>query len=903
MIIHFGLHLDGMQPAPPVTAIGSVTLGPARFLDVLETQLGLPPVIVRPGEALLAYQHCLRECNEQTRFYHRSFEVDRLGVARPLLDWRTQWYEAGWQGSFAHPVAKRLADMAEVERLAKERVPLVNGQRLQRIDAALKDGLVTQIDHIVLHDDPDELPAAWQAVFAHFEVEVTRGARASAEGTTDTDLRTVQDTLHELAEEEEGAQRELQTLKGDDSLIIVRGVSRDLSAQALGEYLLETGALTDSVVIAERDGIIVDNALEGVGLARTGFQHYSRFRAATQVLKLALGLIWAPISPHLLLQFLSHSVGPLPRHARSTLAEAVASEPGVGGHAWEEAVGQIEQRMRERFGATEETIKELTDDIKVWLECDRYAPSEGAPTDIVIARTQRCATWLTSRLHGADAGSESDLFAAALGQSEALIAALAGLKSQGELSIGRIALEQLVDEVTGNAPDPGTFAQAGHVRATTEPATITQPWQTVIWWDLSPQTLQVGYPWSDAELIELVANGVALPTPDEQVRARTRAWLRPILNARAQLILVIHDREEGYHPLWNQLTSLFENFNELRIEDELLGDHGRSAIPVLGVNTEPLAGKPLAAQRRWWDLPKDCGLSPRSQESYSSLQKLIYYPHEWVLNYPARLRPGRASDLTSGNRLYGNLAHRLFESFFESHADWVNLDAAALRHWLSDYLLRLVTQEGAVLCEPGFGVIRQQVIATLENAFHRLLSHLKQADIETVKAEYWTEAPFQDIHIRGGIDLLLMSKAGREIVLDAKWGGQVYRGQELAENRHLQLATYAYLRKASGDADRWPYQAFFIISTGDILAQDTSIFPGAVAYPPETGEGVQALWKSMSETIYWRWDQLGTGQIEVNVAGTEPTDRSIPPESGMNTVVDPDNFDDFTWLTGWEDGA
>ena len=42
VIIHFGLHFDGMQPGPPETCAGVLTAGPQRLLKELEQQLGLP---------------------------------------------------------------------------------------------------------------------------------------------------------------------------------------------------------------------------------------------------------------------------------------------------------------------------------------------------------------------------------------------------------------------------------------------------------------------------------------------------------------------------------------------------------------------------------------------------------------------------------------------------------------------------------------------------------------------------------------------------------------------------------------------------------------------------------------------------------------------------------------------
>jgi hypothetical protein len=337
MIVHFGLHLDGLHPAPPRTAVGEAVVGPARFLDLLELQLGLPPVRARPGEALLAYRRCLAALDGRRRFYHRSFrEADEIAVARTLLDWRQQWYEAGWSGGFSGRVSQRLSDLADVEHLAREQVPPTRGQRLQRIVAAVRQ-LRTQIDAVVLHEDPEALPAAWRALLEHFETALAPGVELRPHGRAGTDLHTVQTTLLELAEAAEGREAARRELRGDRSLLVIRGASRDISAHAIGELLLDPGALEDTVVIAERDGIIIDNALERVGSARAGFQHYSRFRAVTQVLKLGLGLLWEPINPHLLLQFLIHPLGPLPAGVRAMLAEAVSEQPGIGGSKWRQA--------------------------------------------------------------------------------------------------------------------------------------------------------------------------------------------------------------------------------------------------------------------------------------------------------------------------------------------------------------------------------------------------------------------------------------------------------------------------------------------------------------------------------------------------------------------------------------
>ncbi len=928
MIVHFGLHLDGMTPEPPRTAAGIATAGPARLLGLLELQLGLPTPAVRPGQALLAYKSCLEDLDHPTRFYHASLAIDPIGVARTLLAWRAAWYEAGWRGSFTGKVSRRLADLADVETLARERVPPNTGQRLQRIAAALDDGLVTQIERIVLHDEIEALPVAWRDVLAHFRCDTAEGVAPAARAAPGTDLFRIQECLLALDDdampapgnETPDGKRPRIRLSGDDSLIVVRAASRDVSAQVIGEYLRGRADRGDDVVlIAERDGIIVDNALERVGLPRAGFQHYSRFRAVTQVLKLALSLVWKPLGPRPLLQFLLHPVGPLPGRVRSALAEAVAAEPGVGGHAWTNALAELAERERQLAAERGDTdvearIEALREDVRHWLECERFAPDHGAPTTLLIERAQRCSTWLARRLNAAD-GSERELFAAALAQSEALIDALASLRERGTERVGRLLLERLVDEVTGFSPDPAITAEAGHVRATTSAAAITRPWDTVIWWDIAAQGDRVDYPWSDAELAELRAEGIALPSTDDVIRLRARAWTRPVLNARRRLVLVVHDGDAGHHPLWSRLASIAEGFNEVRLEDALLG--GAESIAPLRVPLEPIERRPLPVRRRWWRLPGGVRIPRRSTESFSSLTKLVYHPHQWVLRYAARLTPGRAANLTDGALLYGKLAHRLFEAYFASLPNGAFTARPAqteLDRWLRRTLAEIVEREGAVLDEPGMGVTRERVLATIERAFFALLGHLDEAGIARVSPEVWHDVPFRpdggDTRLCGSVDLVLEDGRGREIVLDVKWGGLERRGQEIEENRALQLATYAYMRSRPEAAGRWPQHAYFIVQTGDIVAADARIFPNARVFAPAMPETAEQVWRRLLRTYDWRLEQIDAGAIEVNVAATEPDDPVTPPDElttppadGLAVDMGPDGFDDYVALTGWEPGV
>ncbi|MCZ6889710.1 MAG: PD-(D/E)XK nuclease family protein [Gammaproteobacteria bacterium] len=902
MKVRFGLLRDGLDPAPPHTSLGEVTVGPLGLLQILETDLGLPPVLGHAAARVIAYRRCLDEANDFARFYHASFAVDPIGVASTLLRWRDEWTEAGWDGSFTGS-EQRLADMGAVEVCARERVSAGIGERLRRVLTALKKRR-TQVRTLILLDDPDELPLAWRRVVDAIGFVVSAGVLLEPRAAAGSDLQTMQAQLLSTV-----AETDKVRLRGDGSVVIIKAVSRDISARALAE-MLRVESDGSCVVIAERDGIIFDNALERSGLPRCGFQHRSRFRAVTQVLKLSLALLWQPLDPHLLLQFLLHPLGPLPRGVRQPLAEAVAAQPGIDGALWRGAVERI------LAGRDEADAREVLEAIRYWFGGERFGGPggvrgvrgvrgirgiDGAPIDVLAERTQRVASWLLGRLATADDEARS-VFAASYAQCEALLAALAqfdehGQNAKTQTRVEKIELDRLLDEVTRAQPDPHSFSQIGHVRAATDPALITDVWDEVIWWDMQAQHVDFAYPWSGAEVKALAQAGVSLPAPEDRLGHVNRHWLRAVVNCRKRLILVIHHSDAGYHPLWSQIQHRFTGWAELALDETLLGGD-RESLPLLDVETPVLSVQPLPLAKRWWTLPSTVNLPLRDVESYSSLRKLYDHPHEWVLHYAGRLRAGRTSDLADGPLLYGSLGHRLLERFFTEHQDWAASSPSDIDAWLAEALPALIAEEGAVLLEAGRGVDRQYVTTTLERALARLVEHLREARIVDVATEHHDQVPYQEGALQGDIDLLLTDESGRCIVMDAKWGSEPFREREMQSNRHLQLATYAYLRRTATGSNSWPYPAYFIITTGNVLAPDDTVFPQALVQAPPPDQNIETLWQQSESTFRWRRGQLDAGLIEVNVAGTVPTERSYPPPDGLDTLVDPDRFDDFGRLTG-----
>ena len=864
MFVRFGLHRDGHHPAPVETAVGEVVVGPRGLLRLLESDLGIPPADHHAAEEVAEYRACLDEANDLARFYRESFAVDPVGVARTLVDWRRDWYLRGWDGTFPSGAPLRLADLAAVEERAAGRVPAGFGERIRRV-LELLDERRTQIRGVEALDPLDDLPLLWRRLLRRLGCS-ERGMPSAGAAAPESDLGKLQTLL---------ATGRREPLSGDGSLLVVRALSRDVTAQAVAEMLRAAQDAQRAVVIASRDGIVLDNALHRVGLPRAGFQHYSPFRAASQVVKLALALVWEPLDPHRLLQFLIHPLSPLPWKARTRLAEAVAAQPGIGGPEWNKAMGDVAEHAAE---------------ITFWTTPQRHPVAQGAPVEALRERVGRCARWLAKRLAAAGGDEPVLVYRAAYSQADALANTLAQRQSAGVARIAKVEVDRLVDEVARPLPDETTAPDAGHVPATEHPGNVTEVVEQVFWWDVAPSRLDLTPTFSPAERHALAAAGVVLATAQDQIAAETRAWQRAVLNCRRRLVLVVHDDDDGArHPLWGRIAGQLKGWKEARLDEGLLQGREES-LAALAIAAPPLAKRPLPRKRRWWRL--DAPIPRRETESYSSLVKAYYHPHQWVLDYHARLRGSRITGVADGALLYGSLAHRVFEKFFAENANWRTLSKAKAQCWLDATLDNLIETEGAVLLEHGRAVDRQRVTTTLERCLFGLLEHLERAGAVRATSEQAIETPFDGGVLRGYADLVLERADGARAVLDAKWGSEPYRMTEIAQGRHLQLAVYGFTLQEDGS---WPACGYYIVTTGNVLAPERSFFPAAQG--ADNAEDARTVWERSLATRRWRLEQLRRGTIEVN-AGAEPDDASAPPAGGLETRVDADRFDDFVWLTG-----
>ena len=877
MIIYLGLHLDGQRAWRPTNRLGEITVGPAGLLGVLEIQLGLASGDASAAERVVQYRDCLKRCDSEERFYHRTFAADELGTAATLLGWRDLWHLHGWQGAFEASASVKLRDLGAVEALAKDLVQPSAGERLLAVLGILKRRATT-VAEIRLLDPLASFPKRWREVLALLPTKQMLPQSA--------DWKPGKGFLGKL----QGNLRAARNRKGvaplawkaDGTVTVARAETRFLAGAWLSSKLGAESFV--DLIVAPAGGDRLDAICAAGGRSRQGLQEPSPFRPSLQVLPLALEILWEPLNFYGVLQFLTHPVCPVPGYARRILAAKLADRPGIGGDAWTDALKKID----EHYGGPESAnAKAVREKIKFWVEHPRHAQDAGAPIGSVIERVAKLQDYFQSRLGDTDPVARV-AFNAGFSQCKDFQAALRSLELQGTKSVRPRQLQRLVAQATARgSSNPLREAEVGAQLAITNPGAAIECCGRVLWWQLTPPPLPASYPWSQAELASLALAGAELPAIEVLLELLADDWLRPVFAAQSELILVLPPDGEEVHPIWQMIKAVTKDIPVVALE-ELISGPSESTVEIVHAA--------LPRPRRWWNLPADVPLTPQGSDSFSSLELFVFNPYQWLLRYPARLRSSNILSVTNDFLLFGRLAHELIDRLFR-RPDALSMNASKFEAWYRDAFDHLIEEEGAVLLMPG----RR---ADLEGLRMRLASALEELRVQIAKSgavEVLPELPLKG-HYAGGeligfADIVIRKKSAERALLDLKWAGHNKYPQKLRDNRHLQLAIYAELMRQMDGA--FPGVAYFILHSAKLFAPDDRCFPGAQVVESASKEGTAQLWARFVETWKWRKDQVNQRAFEVALESVNESESLVPPDSALALEYLNPAYNDYLTLAGW----
>ena len=897
MHIVFGWELDGHSYPPTATgcvaAIGQPVVGPTGLLNLLEVSLGLAGPTMPAAVRIARYQGRLRALDDGRQFYSQSFARDAWATAKQILAWRDELCAAGWTGTPIVGGGSRLGALAELETISAQTLGKNIGERLQAILRSLCSVDDLGIDRLDVTSPESMLPSMWRKLLAQLRnigvIVRALPPRCAAEGN---DLAAVQRSL--LGEG-------LSQFAGDGSFVLLDAEDEWQAADAVASWLA-AGDNSTTVIVRGGGGVALDEACSRKGLPRPGRTEASPLRSALQVLPLALEIIWDPLDPARLLEFLSLPQSPLPGSVTRRFVSALVKQPGIGSPqwlaAWKKSIEKLgEWRSADGLvaSALKKEIEKTSQEWHFWLEPKRFNRSEGIPSSRAQEVCQRIAKWSA----GIASRDDDPLFFAAASNASALSEAIAVL---GAERIPAIQLGRMVDAVTAAGQSaPTATGEAAPWSVIDESGRIWGPAELVVWWsfcgEVSPP---LRHPWASKELAALAAAGVQIELIEDSCLRRAEGWRQAILNARSRVILVAPRRLAGEatapHPLWHEIVAALESARAVpRATFSARSIAGDGEVRVSGRVLKRCAVAPssLPVARSRWSVPPST-VRRRETELITSVRQLIECPLAWALKYGAHIRPGALNVLPDDDNLIGIVAHAIVERLFEQRKAWRPDEAAIEASRLFDVL---AVELAAPLLRVGNSVEYQRAKVGVVDAIRQFVIIISNAGLTMRGCEQEIEVPFEPGQkFKGFLDLALEDERGNSIIIDMKWSKQDrYRRDEVQEGRALQLAAYAWLEEQSG---RHPIGAgYFMMRQQTLLFTEPIPFSKANHVP---GSDLQQTWRDLRQAYVQRMAEVEAGELIVKGVPADEEDADVDP---MPQIEAGCRFCDYRPLCGAPDGG
>lgn len=919
MRIIFGLQLD--ETAYPKAQSHEQILSENGFLSWLEQQYGWQPAQKQEHLRIEQFRQLLGIYlnYEPNAFFEASFRTDSLATAQRLLDMWDTLRLAGWDFSPQEGMPDRLRVFSGLWQINEgENCLVAEGfvERFLRIETALNLMPIGVLKLVQLNEPLDFYPAHWKRVFSLLEaqqIQILPNPNQHFErlkASKNTDLWDFQTQILQAAAPAPHAPR------ADGSLLLLKA-DNERSAANFCAHLFKQNPRFRPLIYTQQKNRGLDMAFIQHGLPSLGIVSASLARPTLQLLKLATVFLWKPVDPYKILEFLSLPNKPFHDGFARELGLVLAKHPGLFGESWSAGVARFlgnfdelieKEPQRARHWRAEKEKAQAP--YNFWFRRYRYtAGREQVPARVVVELFEYIQYWamqeaenyverirkLEDRIEKANyQKSPSAQTQILIRQREELIQSqtpLLNLHQQADKliqvlntlpknanTLSPLELERLIR--TLNEPAPFAFrpAEAQHLDYVSAPSAILTPVESVFWWGfVQPEQPNLQEFWYPKEITYLEAQNVHFPSLSEQYKCRNWQEKIPVLMADNQLILVVpasvDGRDTNPHPFWEDLNAIFgKSLEHITYKianfwsDNPENDPQKSLIEKFFQIPEYAALTPafFSASNAYLELTQTDILTPREEESFTSLNDLIYAPYEWVFKNKLELRKSAILSVTSDETLKGNLAHIILKNLLAPETPEKAADLSSkktLSAWFDKHWGEFIETEAANFNLYGQETELLKFKSHIETAAWALVVAIKTNHWEVAGCELPIEGELGGQKLIGTADLVL--KRGQEwAVIDLKWARAARLQEKIKNEQDLQLVIYS---KLVHPEQGWAHTAYFSLQDAKLSARNRLGFKQAeVVGKIENFEAVHAqIWKKIENTYLWRMAQLAEGQVEI----------------------------------------
>jgi len=845
MKIIYSPHYDGEiflgdQPA----MMGVKYVGTMGLLEELGLRVGIRNKPMSDVEREANYLYAMQKHIIQTPF-EKASKVDPIGVASKLMRWRDDLIMAGWDKTVQASTRNfpKLSLLAAIE--ADFKVLGVADLWRDVYDACQKDKTVAKSIKEIQIDCPwSEIPALVQLTLNDVENKGVIITKSVPEENKTQKLDVEKFKMLEFA---------------------------DLNDAY--EWVAKVSDLPTETVIVNRDNVRLNHTLFTWDMPAV---HSSLVRSNPQLLqlfKLSMSVFARPFNLQNLVSYLRLPMSPIPTKLRYALAFLLTKNGGFG-----------EKKLREEGNATGKNLDDWDNEIENYtflnkegkataqakskkmpfLDVIRKPYADGIPKDELVAYIEKIEKWLQGFKQIKDL---PEAYNRQIHELSLMFSSLMTAVKTLQDKLQYVDIEKLVMQIyrpmsyTLHQPQKGSMNVINDIRSMAVPAS------TLIWLDCQAEDMESDpYDFLNTEEREYLSqNGVTLPDFYQHLKLLRSERIRLLNKVKAQVILV--------KSLYDGTTRLGEHsmVAELRY-------HCKSGLPTTTVDKlfnglRPINNTP--------DKIIDCFNSQfyyelgniayqGRKESNTSIDTLIYFPFNYVMEYVADLPNPVDEELKNTYLTLGLVAHYFFQHVIEDSNRELKKMRAIVDTEFKKRLEEAIDATGLILRQPENASQLHVFKWQLKDSVLALIDIMEQLNLKPEDCEKnFPENKKDKFEIEGigpfgaRIDLLLINDTGNYVIFDFKWSmGKSYI-EKMQKCNAIQLELYrqtvltTYEKQGKGVAG----VGYYLMPKKQLVTYDFEEIPDSTLIK-KIDKDSTGLYEKIKASYSYRMKEIRKGHIE-----------------------------------------
>ena len=838
MILKYSIHYDSEVFLRCDTVLmGTFYVGNQKLLEQLELRAAMPRTVKSDVEREADYLNAMRNHVSGTMF-EKSAQVDELGVARRLLQWRDALLMAGWDGKCDDEQATKLIVLAAIE----------------------------QDFHSAGNAD------RWKAVAEAYNKEaILCGTEIDVECPWSELPRLVQMTLEGI-ERHGGVVRRMKE-SGEEADININKVEvvefEDVNDAY--EWIATIEQVPENTLVVNRNNMRLNHILYTWNKARTAATLYDSNPQLLQLFKLGMSIFSRPLNVRNIVSYLQLPLSPIPAPLRKDLAKLLLKEGGFGEtivredgklrNEWDEKVERYEFLNNEGKPTRQARAKKM-----VFLAPIRNDYSEGIEKEELTDYISNMLKWING-FEASDRLTNEEK--AQMHELKALFNSLATAMKAMPETVEYKAIEMLVRSVYRPMNYSVQPMEKGALNVVADIRQMAEPAECLVWLDCQDEDKERdAYDFlSKSERAYLDSKGAVLPDFQLHLRNVRHERLRKLNEVGEKVILVksAYDGTTriGEHALIAEVSHAYQKAhlgtgNVLPVVDK------EAVFKSAFINMEERDVE-IFAPAESYELGALDNLGRK--ESNSSIDTLINYPFDYVMQYVARLYQPDEEQVNNTFVTVGLVAHSFFEHIIEDAKG----DLGAMRKMANEeFNQRLdasIDATGLILRLPENASELDNFTKHLKNSFLSLVDIMEHLRLKPVGCEINLpdkegELKLEKIGAFGArIDFLLTDENGDYVVFDFKWSyGKSYK-ENLENNLAIQLELYRQAVCETYKGKQVRGVGYYIMPRKMLLTNDFDEISGSKLVKRIESKDTN-LFEQIKNAYAYRMEELKRGHVE-----------------------------------------